>query len=218
MKALIVYGGWAGHEPGPVSQIVKKALEGEGFEVEMSETLDAFLDARNLAGKDVIVPIWTMGKITKEQFKGLDEAIKSGVGLAGCHGGMGDAFRESLGFQYMVGGQFMAHPGGIIRYRVHITDPFDPITRGIANFDIESEQYYMHVDPANVVLATTPVEGNGATMPVMWKRPWGKGRVFYSALGHVAGDFDIPEVLETMKRGILWAAAGKAGPENTCCR
>ena len=213
MKALIVYGGWQGHEPGPVSQIVKKSLEAEGAEVEMSETLEALLDAEKLASKDVIVPIWTMGKITGPQCKGLCGAVKGGVGLAGCHGGMGDAFREACNYQFMVGGQWVAHPGGIIKYRVHIVDHADPVTAGIEHFDMESEQYYMHVDPSNHVLATTAFEHNGCTMPVMWKRAWGAGRVFYTSLGHVAKDFDVPQALETFKRGILWAAAGK----NACC-
>ena len=206
MKALIVYGGWKGHEPEPVAKVIERTLQAEGVEVEMSQTLDSFLDAGNLKSKDVIIPIWTMGELTKEQWAGASQAVQDGVGIAGCHGGMGDAFRSCLGWQHMVGGQFMAHPGGIIKYRVYITDPFDEITAGIPNFDVESEQYYMLVDPANVVLATTPVEINGATMPVIWKKYWGKGKVFYTALGHVAKELDNQPVLETLKRGILWAA------------
>ena len=210
MKALIVFGGWKGHEPGPVSEIFRKTLQAEGFEVEMSETLDAFLNAENLAGKDLIVPLWTMGKITGEQVKGLSAAIQAGVGLAGNHGGMGDAFREACGYQFMVGGQWVAHPGGIIKYRVHIVDHADPITAGINHFDMQSEQYYMHVDPSNHVLATTTFEFNGCTMPVAWKRMHGKGRVFYSSLGHVAKDLDVPQAYAIITRGMLWAAAGKA--------
>ncbi len=210
MKALIVHGGWAGHEPDLVSQVLNDTLTGEGLEVELSETLDAFGDAENLASKDVIIPIWTMGKITGDQCKGLCAAIESGVGLAGCHGGMGDAFREACQYQFMVGGQWVAHPGGVIKYRVHIVDHVDGVTAGIDHFDMESEQYYMHVDPSNHVLATTTFEHNGCTMPVMWKRRWGAGRVFYTSLGHVAKDFNVPEALETFKRGILWAAEGRS--------
>ncbi len=90
-------------------------------------------------------------------------------------------------YQFIVGGQWVAHPGNIIDYRVDVTKPDDPVMQGIASFPYRSEQYYMHVDPSNEVLATTTFNGEhawwieGVTMPVVWKRKHGKGRVFYSA-------------------------------------
>ena len=153
-----------------------------------------------------------MGNITGEQAGGLVKAVRSGVGFAGWHGGMGDAFRDNTEYQFMVGGQWVAHPGGIIDYEVNIIDHEDPITAGLSDFKMNSEQYYMHVDPSNEVLATTTFSGahapwiKGCVMPVVWKRMYGEGRVFYSSLGHVAADFDVPEVQEIMKRGMLWAA------------
>jgi len=209
VKALIVYGGWDGHEPEQVAGILRKTLEPHGFDVEVSDTLDAYLDVEKLKALDLIVPEWTGGRITNEQWAGLNEAVRSGVGIAGVHGGMGDSFREHTEYQFMVGGQWVAHPGDIIEYRVRIVDHADPVTAGLENFDIRSEQYYMHVDPSNHVLATTVFEFNGCTMPVVWKRTWGAGRVFYSSLGHVAADFDVPQVLTIIERGMLWAAAGK---------
>jgi len=210
MKALIVYGGWSGHDPEGVSQVLAEALSDGGFAVERADSLDAFDEAEKLMGLDLIVPVWTMGEISGEQWRNLSAAVESGVGIAGQHGGMGDAFRENCDYQFMVGGQFVAHPGGIIDYHVDIVDPGDPITAGIEGFDYRSEQYYMHVDPSNDVLATTTMVCNGAVMPVVWKRAWGRGRVFYSALGHVAGEYaDFPEVLRIQKRGMLWAAEGK---------
>ena len=210
MKALIVYGGWDGHEPQQVSEIFRRVLNAHGFEVEMSDTLDVYLDAEKLASLDLIVAEWTMGKITDEQWKGLDDAVRGGVGIAGVHGGMADSFRENTHYQFMVGGQWVAHPGGVMDYRVQIVDHADEITAGLDHFDMHSEQYDMHVDPSNHVLATTTFEYNGCTMPVAWKRTWGKGRVFYSSLGHVAKDFDTPEALTIIERGMLWAAAGKS--------
>ena len=210
MKALIVYGGWDGHEPQQVSEIFRRVLNAHGFEVEMSDTLDVYLDAEKLASLDLIVAEWTMGKITDEQWKGLDDTVRGGVGIAGVHGGMADSFRENTHYQFMVGGQWVAHPGGVIDYRVQIVDHADEVTDGLGHFDMHSEQYYMHVDPSNHVLATTTFEYNGCTMPVAWKRTWGKGRVFYSSLGHVAKDFDTPEALTIIERGMLWAAAGKS--------
>jgi len=209
MRARIVYGGWEGHEPGPVSEVLAKALGDEGVEVERLDTLDCLNELEPLLALDLIVPIWTMGKIGGDQCKNLCEAVRQGVGLAGCHGGMGDAFREATEYQFMVGGQWVAHPGGIVDYRVHVVDHADPITAGLNHFAVHSEQYYMHVDPSNHVLATTTFECNGCTLPVVWKRMWGRGRVFYSSLGHVAKDFDVPEVLAITTRGMLWAGEGR---------
>jgi len=111
-RALMVRGGWEGHEPRQVSEIMAKALRGSGFEVEVAETLDALKDGATLKKLDLIVPIWTMGSIQRDQLQPLLEAVKSGVGIAGVHGGMGDAFRQETEYQYMVGGQWVAHPGG----------------------------------------------------------------------------------------------------------
>ena len=213
MKALVVYGGWDGHEPTQIAAIVERTLKAEGFQVELSDALEVLADAEKLAGLDLIVPHWTMGQISGEQVNGLCKAVGEGaVGIAGIHGGMGDSFRQQTEYQFMVGGQWVAHPGGIVKYRVHIVDHADGVTAGLKNFDMESEQYYMHVDPSNHVLATTTFEFNGCTMPAVWKRIYGKGRVFYSSLGHVAKDMDVPEAMEIFRRGMLWAAEGKSLP------
>ena len=211
-SALMVWGGWSGHEPRQCVEILRPIMEERGFQVEVSDTLDAYLDEKKLRSLSLIVPVWTMGTITNEQEKGLLEAVKSGVGIAGWHGGMGDSFRNNTDYQFMVGGQWVAHPGGIVDYDVHITNHDDPITRGVRDFHMQSEQYYMHVDPANEVLATTTFDGTrcpwiaGTVMPVVWKRNWGAGRVFYTSLGHVAKDVNVPEVREIIIRGMLWAS------------
>lgn len=211
-KALVVWGGWEGHEPKQCADIFVPILEQEGFEVEVANTLDVYLDQAKMKALSLVVPIWTMGTITREQEKGLLDAIKEGVGIAGWHGGMGDSFRQNTEYQFMVGGQWVSHPDGITDYVVNIVDHEDPVTRGLSDFAMHSEQYYMHVDPSNKVLATTTFDSQaapwitGTVMPVVWKRMWGKGRVFYSSLGHVAADFDVPEAREIQRRGMLWAA------------
>jgi uncharacterized protein len=211
-KALVVWGGWPGHEPKPCADIFAPVLQDAGFEVELSDTLDVYLNEDKMRALSLIVPIWTMGTITKEQEKGLLDAVMSGVGIAGWHGGMGDSFRSNPTYQWMVGGQWVAHPDDIIEYEVNIINPTDLITQGLSDFKMKSEQYYLHVDPSNEVLATTTFQTksalwvNGCVMPVVWKRRWGQGRVFYSSLGHVASDFDVPEALEIQKRGMLWAS------------
>lgn len=211
-SALVIWGGWEGHEPKQCAERLVPFLREQGFTVEVSNTLDAYLDAAKMKSLSLVVPVWTMGTITGEQEKGLLDAVESGVGIAGWHGGMGDSFRNNTSYQFMVGGQWVAHPGGIVDYTVKITRPEDPIMAGLKDFRIKSEQYYLHVDPSNEVLATTTFSGEhtpwvkGCVMPVVWKRHWGKGRVFYSSLGHVAKDFDIREVRTITERGMMWAS------------
>ena len=209
-SALFVCGGWEGHEPEKCAAVFAPIL-GERIR---SRDLD---HPRHLPrqGEDEIPrprdPL-DDGEITDQQEEGLRGAVESGVGLAGWHGGMADSFRHSINYQFMVGGQWVAHPGKIIDYQVAIIDHEDPITSGLEDFSMHSEQYYMHVDPSNEVLATTTFSGEhvpwieGNIVPVVWKRQWGEGRVFYCSLGHVAKDFDVPEAREIVKRGMLWAS------------
>jgi len=211
-KAMVVYGGWGGHEPEKIGPIEAQLLRDAGLQVETSTTLDSYLDEKRMMSLDLVVQHWTMGKITGDQCNGLCKAVREGgVGLAGLHGGLCDSFREATEYQFMTGGQWVAHPGGVIDYRVHIVDHADPITAGLNHFNMHSEQYYMHADPSNHVLATTTFEFNGCTMPCVWKRSYGKGRVFFTSLGHVAADLDAFEPREILRRGMLWAAESKHG-------
>ncbi len=210
--ALFIWGGWDGHEPKQCVDIFTPLVRQAGYTVDISDTLDTYLDINRLKSYDLIVQVWTMGTITSEQQSGLLEAVKSGVGFGGWHGGAGDSFRNNTDYQFMVGGQWVAHPGGVIDYSVHITRPDDPITAGLPDFKMHSEQYYLHIDPSNEVLAVTTFNGDhapwidGTVMPVVWKRKWGAGKVFYCSLGHVASDFNVPEAREIVRRGLLWAS------------
>jgi uncharacterized protein len=218
-KALIVRGGWDGHQPKEVSEVFAGILQEEGFEVEISDTLDSFKDAEKLLGLSLIVPVWTMGEITSDQLKPVLSAVESGVGIAGCHGGMCDAFRNSVEWQFMTGSQWVAHPfNDGVEYEVNIVSTSSStIVEGLHDFKVKSEQYYLHVDPAVNVLATTTFplstgahSANGViTMPVVYTKRWGQGKVFYNALGHHADIFDIPEAKELMRRGFRWAAAAR---------
>jgi type 1 glutamine amidotransferase len=210
-EALIVWGGWSGHEPEQCANIIRGMLEEDGFKVYVENTTEAFADPA-IRDLSLIVPIVTMSKIEKEEVSNLSAAVRDGVGLAGYHGGMADAFRDAVEYQFMVGGQWVAHPGGIVDYRVDIVRPDDPVMAGIESFPYRSEQYYMHVDPSNEVLATTTFSGEhapwiqGVVMPVVWKRRHGKGRVFYSSLGHVSSEFEVPQMRTILRRGMNWAA------------
>ncbi|QDU34466.1 Trehalose utilization [Poriferisphaera corsica] len=212
-KAAIFFGGWDGHEPEQTTAIVKKLLETENFEVHTYNTLDLLEDKSQFEDFSLIIMNWTMGEISFPAIEGLRDLIASGIGLAGWHGGMGDAFRNNAEFQFIVGGQFVAHPDNIRDYTVNISNTQDPITQDLTDFPMHSEQYYMHTDPSNQVLATTTFSSieshpwvNGTTIPVVWKRTYDKGKIFYSSLCHVAADFDVPQAKELLRRGMLWAA------------
>lgn len=218
-NALLVKGGWAGHEPDEVTEVFEQILKGEGYLTKVSDKLEVFNDLEYLNTLELIVPTWTMGSIERDLVMNVMQAVAGGVGLAGCHGGMCDAFRESTEWQFMTGGQWVSHPGGdSVEYTVNICNSSSPIVEGISDFKVVSEQYYVHIDPAIEVLATTRFpsvvwynSSNGEVdVPVIWTKKWGHGRVFYSSLGHHADIFDIPEARETMRRGMLWAAAGKS--------
>lgn len=210
-SALIVWGGWEGHTPERSARIVGELLEGHGFDVAIEATTEAFADAA-LGELDLIVPAITMSRIEREELTNLLAAVRAGTGIAGFHGLMCDTFRNEPDYQFMTGGQWVAHPGNIIDYTVNITRPDDPVMAGIGDFPYRSEQYYMHFDPSVEVLATTTFKGDifdeieGVVMPVVWKRRFGKGRVFYSSLGHVADEFQVPQMRTIFERGALWAA------------
>lgn len=209
--ALIFWGGWEGHEPETCSKILSEMLTAEGFDVRREEGTGVLAEG-GLDRYDLLVPLVTQVQVEKEPLQNLIDAVEAGSGLGGFHGGMADAFRMEPPYQFMVGGQWVAHPGNIIDYRVNITRPEDPLVAGIGDFDYRSEQYFMHVDPGIEVLATTTFSGEhapwtkGTVMPVVWKHRYGAGRVFYSSLGHVASEFEVPQMKEILRRGLVWAA------------
>ncbi len=232
MKALILCGGWEGHAPYQFAEWAKALLEAEAYSVEIAETLDVLTDQTTMQAADLFIPIWSSmgsghdeakyGGMDWEKEQGLLNAIEAGMGIGGWHGHMADAFRGRPTYHFLVGGQFVAHPpawpdepepqNGFINYTVNITKPDDPIVAAISDFAIHSEQYYMHVDPSNDVLASTTFSGEylpwiaGTVMPVVWKRRWGQGKVFYSSIGHDLSELDIPEVKTIVRRGLLWAS------------
>jgi uncharacterized protein len=206
-KALIFWGGWDGHTPEACANIFQSSLEKRGYEVVVSSSLEVLEDEEATKSYDVIIPVWTMGEMSGPQKKSLLKAVRSGVGLAGFHGGMGDAFRGNVEYEWMVGGIFVGHPH-VGEYLVDVNVK-NSITEGLsARFEYDSEQYYMLTDPGNDVLATTvyDLDGKTITMPVIWTKKEKEGKVFYSALGHVAEEFTkYPDVLEMTLRGIEWA-------------
>jgi len=211
-KILVVYGGWEGHQPKVFAEKITKWLLDKKADVKLVQGTSIYTDSNVMNDLDLIIQHITMSKMSPLETKGLISAIARGVGLAGCHGGLGDSFRDNTEYQYMVGGQFVKHPGGEVTYTVNIESKNDPITAGIKDFSLHTEQYYMHIDPNLEVLASTKFSGihdswiKGAVVPVVWKKLYGKGRVFYNSIGHSKETFEIPEVWTLIKRGVVWAA------------
>ncbi|MDR2525572.1 MAG: ThuA domain-containing protein [Oscillospiraceae bacterium] len=218
-QALIFWGGWDGHQPELVAKRFSGILENEGFTCEIYEGMDN-LPVDRIGEFDLLVPVVTGSSMEGNVSKALATAVAEGAGIAGCHGGMCDAFRNDTEWQFMTGGQWVSHPGGDqVEYTVNLRRGTSPIVAGLEDFPVKSEHYYLHVDPAIEVLATTRfplisyyhASNKPIDMPVVWTKYWGIGRVFYCSLGHHDDVFDnSPTAQELMRRGMLWAAEGKA--------
>jgi type 1 glutamine amidotransferase len=208
-RALLFHGGWDGHKPQEVAQRLQADLTSRGLDVDLSATLDCLDDAGAIERFQLFIPCWTMGTLSDAQAKNLEAAVRAGAGCAGLHGGAGDAFRGNLNYEWMIGGHFVGHPH-VGDYTVRVTSLSSPITDGLPlEMPYRSEQYYMMIDPVIDVLAESIYthEGRRCVMPVAWTKMWGKGRVFYSALGHQPSEFDaFPQTYEMALRGITWAA------------
>lgn len=214
MKALVTWGGWDGHQPEQVAALFAGWLAEAGAGVTVTDSLACLDDAAALGRFDLIVPVWTMSEIGRDQALNVCAAVAAGSGIAGCHGGMCDAFRTNVDWQFLTGSQWVAHPGNDgVAYRVRMVAD-DPLVAGIGDFDVVSEQYYLHVDPAVRVLAVTdfpvadgPHAVNGpVAMPVAYTKGYGRGRVYYNALGHQANVIDHGPAAEMLRRGLAWAA------------
>ena len=210
--ALVVRGGWEGHVPVAATDRYVPVLKEAGFDVTVSDSLDIYIDSELLSATDLIVQCWTMGTITDGQAAGLSRAVRAGTGFAGWHGGVVDSFRGSTDYSLITGGQFLHHPRGFVDYSVRPVSSH-PVVAGIGPFTVNTEQYYVHVDPGNEVHAVTDFVADpdypdmaGTVMPVTWTRRWGAGRVFVTTIGHHVPDLEVPEVDSMIREGMAWAA------------
>ncbi|MEZ0075731.1 ThuA domain-containing protein [Planotetraspora sp. GP83] len=211
-RALVVRGGWEGHAPVEATELFIPGLADAGFSVTVTGDLDVYRDERLPAETDLIVQCWTGGTLTEEQEAGLVSAVQAGTGFAGWHGGVVATFGGSRDYLRMVGGLFLHHPEDFLTYDVAIAPARSdhPIVAGLSGFTVETEQYWMLTDAHNDVLATTEYAASESappvSMPVVWTRQWGRGRVFFSAIGHRLADLQDPAVHELTLRGLLWAS------------
>jgi type 1 glutamine amidotransferase len=222
-NALVVRGGWDGHQPVETTDAFIPFLEENGFDVRVEESTAVYSDDGVMGGIDLIVQVNTMNTIKAEEFAGLQRAVLNGTGMGGWHGGIADSYRNNADYLHMIGGQFAHHAGkppeerigeqsdNYILYTVHITElgKTHPITEGIDDFELVTEQYWVLSD----VLATTTQEARPfdawnrpVTAPAIWTRQWGKGRIFVSAPGHRLEIVQNPSVRTIIERGLLWAA------------
>ena len=210
-SALIVWGGLELHEPEAGALVVRDMLAGEGFEVTVTDDYTA-LGGPDAGSYDLIVPQITGGELDRENSIRLCAAIEAGTGLAAFHHGIATTFPGNARMRFLGGCTFATHPGDIITYRVDPVVPDDPIMAGIQSFEHTSEQYFLHVDPSVEVLANTTFSGEhaswkkGVAVPVVYKSAYGKGRVFYTALGHKPAELEKREIMTILRRGLLWAA------------
>ncbi|GHH72969.1 hypothetical protein GCM10018793_10850 [Streptomyces sulfonofaciens] len=212
-RALVVRGGWEGHQPVTITDLFLPFLKEQGFTVDVFDSLTVYEDADLLAAADLVVQCWTLDSITRDQCANLAAAVRAGTGFAGWHGGIVDSFRGEVQYHLLTGGQFLMHPPGFHDYEVHIAaDRADhPVVAGLGDFRVHTEQYWVATDPLIDVLATTTFEadelrGHTVVMPAAWTRTWGAGRVFVNTIGHKPDDFDVPEVRTLTERGLLWAS------------
>ena len=213
--ALVVRGGWDGHQPVDATDSFLPFLKESGFETVVSDSLDSYADDGLMQRADLIVQCWTMGVIEPRQLHGLRGAIEAGAGFAGWHGGIVDSFRNSADYLHLMGGQFACHPRGFVDYTVEVVPARadHPIVAGIGTFAVHTEQYWVLSDVHNEVLATTthPARPDDpwaepVVAPAVWTRDWGAGRIFVCTVGHRLADLNVPSVRTVIERGMLWAS------------
>ena len=225
-KALVVRGGWEGHQPVKATELFLPFLESNGYDVRIEESTAVYADTDAMAATDLVVQCVTMSEITAEQVSGLSGAVVAGTGLTGWHGGIADSFRASSDYLHLVGGQFATHPGrepcerqgdetdNFLTHTVDITElgRAHPVTAGIEDFELHTEQYWVLHDDLIEVLATTTHPARPwqpwhrpVTSPAVWTRQWGAGRVVVTTPGHSLDVLENPNVRTVIERGMLWA-------------
>ena len=179
----------------------------------------SILDDPDLHGKYDIILAYNQEaytNLTPKQRDGLLHFVRSGGPWVGMHSA-GDFLKTSPDYVKMVGGKFQTHPPfGEMKVRRILGD--HPILEGVEDFITKDEFYYMTdcgLGDKHVLLVG---EGpnDGKTRPVAWTKRYGKGKVFYTVLGHALESFRNENFLKLLHNAVLWALrpeVGDAGPD-----
>jgi type 1 glutamine amidotransferase len=226
-SALVVRGGWDGHQPFEATELFIPYLTDNGYDVRVEESPKVYADTNYMASVDLIMQCMTMTTIEKDEFAGLRTAVENGTGLAGWHGGIADSYRNNSDYLHLIGGQFACHPGkhpdertgeqsdNYVPYTINMLPEaaHHPITKGINDFDLVTEQYWVLADDYIDVLATTRQKvrewdpwNREVTSPAIWTRQWGNGRIFVATPGHHVDILQDTNVRTIIERGLLWAS------------
>ncbi|MFC4224024.1 ThuA domain-containing protein [Lysinibacter cavernae] len=226
-EALVVRGGWDGHQPIEATDLFIPFLKENGYHVRIEDSAAIYADTEYLATVDLIMQCNTMTTIEKDEFAGLRAAVEAGTGLAGWHGGIADSYRNNSDYLHLIGGQFACHPGkhpdeltgeqsdNYVPYTVNVLPEAaeHPIMAGISDFELTTEQYWvLHDDYIDVLATTTQAVRpwdpwtRPITSPAVWTRQWGKGKIFVSTPGHRVEILNDPNVKTIIERGLLWAS------------
>ena len=209
-NVLVVWGGWDGHQPEVFANLVEKWLISQKSNYKIYNGVEVYDNFEELIQYDLIIQSITMGEISEKGASNLIKAVSNGVGIAGAHGGLGDSFRNNPNYQFMIGGQWVSHPGGKVNFKVNFLD--NELTKGLNDFEIYSEQWYVHYDPNIEIIANTTFTYDffswidGVVMPVAWKKTFDKGKIFYTSIGHDPMEFEKhPDAWRLLTRGFTWA-------------
>jgi uncharacterized protein len=226
-NALVVRGGWNGHQPIETTDLFIPYLRASGYDVRVEESPKIYADPDYMATVDLILQCNTMATIEKDEFEGLRAAVAAGTGMAGWHGGIADSYRNNADYLHLIGGQFACHPGkhpdqrigdasdNFLTYTVNMLPGAadHPITAGLADFELTTEQYWVLSDDYIDVLATTTLPAREwdawhrpVVSPAVWTRQWGRGKIFVATPGHTVEVLQDPNVRTIIERGMLWAS------------
>jgi type 1 glutamine amidotransferase len=225
--ALVVRGGWEGHQPVEATELFIPYLKEHGYGVRVEDSPKIYADSAYMAGVDLIMQCMTMSSIQPDEFEGVRTAVENGTGLAGWHGGIADSYRNTSDYLHLIGGQFACHPGKhpgertgeqsdyYVPYTINMLPAAadHPITQDISDFELVTEQYWVLADDYIDVLATTTQKVRGwdpwhreVTSPAIWTRQWGSGRIFVCTAGHRVEILKDSNVRTIIERGLLWAS------------
>ncbi|MEO9004029.1 MAG: PVC-type heme-binding CxxCH protein [Ginsengibacter sp.] len=193
------------HNSELLADILTKEYFKDGINISYSTDPDD-LNEKTLSQYDGLLLYANYDSITPSQEKALLDFVKGGKGFIALHCAS-YCFRNSPEVVEMIGGQFKSH--GYDSFPSVITEPGNPVMKGVHNFTTKDETYVHDKISKNIEVLMERVEGDHHE-PYTWIRPYGKGHVFYTAYGHDENTFNNPDFLKLVENGIMYAIGGAA--------